>query len=151
MFGIGRTVTFGERLNAGGVSGSAFRIREIERREIVRRGRIVFWMQHQFVERLLPALVIKEDQTDDDIRIGERLDLSIEILERTLVDREITVGVDREQLREIDVQRGVLDAKPEGVIDHLDLEAFSGGGGRKRSGILGERSPKQKGSAEGTK
>ena len=81
-------------------------------------------MQHQFIERFVAALVIKKDQTDDDIRIRERLDLAIEIFERTFVDGEIAIGGDDQEIGEADVERGVFDAEREGIIDHLDLKAL---------------------------
>ena len=60
-------------------------------------------MQHQFIERCVAALVIEEDQADDDIRIRERLDLAIEIFEGALVDGKIAVGGDDQETGEVDV------------------------------------------------
>ena len=60
------------------------------------------------------------------VGIGERFDLPIEIFEGTLVNGKIAIGADREQLGEVNIQGGVFDAKVEGIIDHLDLEAFLG-------------------------
>ena len=124
VLGIRRAVTFGESFNARGVRGGAFRIREVESSEIVRGSWIVFRMQHQFVERFIAALVIEEDQTDDDIRIRERLDLTIEVFERAFVDGKIAVGGDGQEIGEVNVERGMFDAESKGIIDHLDLEAL---------------------------
>ena len=93
---------------------------------MVRRGGIVFRVEHQFVERFVAAFVVKEDEADGDVRVGERFDLPIEVFEGAFVDGEVAVRCDGEEAGEIDVEGGVLDPEGEGVVHHLDLETLFG-------------------------
>ena len=91
-------------------------------------------MEHEPVERFVPAAIIKEDQADHHAGIGKRFDLAIELPGVTFVKGSLTVGDDQE-LREIDVERGVFNPEGAGIIHHLDLEALFGGGRGKGPGI----------------
>jgi hypothetical protein len=123
---VGGAVTGGQEIDAGGIGGGACGGGEIEGGKIVWSGVVVFRMQHESIEGFIAAAIIEQDETDDDIGVGKRFDLAIEAFQVA----EIGFGKGRvgkiEELGEVNVESGVLDAERKGVIDHLDLETFFG-------------------------
>jgi hypothetical protein len=74
----------------------------------------------------------EEDGVDEDAFVGERADLGVEGFEIGVVEGPLAGGAgafaggEVDDAAEIDVDACVVDAEGEGVVVHLDLEAFDG-------------------------
>lgn len=128
MSAVGGAITPGQEIDAGGVGSGAFGCGEIEGSEIVWRGVVILRMKHEAIERFVAALVVEEDKADDHASVRERFNLAIEGFEIANIGFEKGGIRGIQKLSKVDVERGVLDAKRESVINHLDLQTFFGSG-----------------------
>src|SRR5690606_35833364 len=81
MRAVGPAVALREEFHAGAVVAAAFFGGGIEGAEPVRSGGVILRVEHDGIELLLPALVIKKDEADDDFSAAELLHARIEPLE----------------------------------------------------------------------
>ena len=100
-------------------------------------------MKHTPVNTVVRRLVGKDDNIDNDVMVGERLDFAIELIHVISIEEVLLACIDPTQvhwvftrvcsdnLAEVDVERRMLNSQCQGVVDYFDLEAFL----RSRGGV----------------